>query len=136
LNEKLGTLNERFQNLLKLHQQMTATNQNDRPDCKSILEQKLKWSLEISHLKDNHFVVNVDKCFEIVSPENYFLSRFIKFKFKSLYQLKPQIYAKPKVNVKSGRILDLSKKFEKNKMLNGKLPKKFLLKKFFTLNLT
>jgi hypothetical protein len=61
---------------------MTAINQNDRPDCKGILERKIQWGLEPSHLKDNPFVVNAEKCFEMVSLENYFISRFIKLKLR------------------------------------------------------
>ncbi len=82
-NEKLGIhLNEKFQNLQLVYQEMTAINQNDRPDCKGILERKIQWGLEPSHLKDNPFVVNAEKCFEMVSLENYFISRFIKLKLR------------------------------------------------------
>jgi hypothetical protein len=76
-------LNKKFQNLQKLHQQMTELKPNDRPHCKSILERKIQWGLEPSHLKDNPFVVNAEKCFEMVSLQNYFITRFIKLKLKN-----------------------------------------------------
>jgi hypothetical protein len=63
---------------------MTAINPSDRPDCKGILERKIQWGLEPSHLKDNPLVVNTEKCFEMVSLQNYFISRFIKLKLKNL----------------------------------------------------
>ncbi len=63
---------------------MTAMNQNDRPDCKGILERKIHWGLEPSHLKDSPFVVNAEKYFEMVSSENFFITRFIKLKLKNL----------------------------------------------------
>jgi hypothetical protein len=62
---------------------MTEMKPNDRPHCKGILERKIEWGLEPSHLKDNPFVVNAEKCFEMVSLENYFITRSIKLKLKN-----------------------------------------------------
>ncbi len=105
---------------------MTATNQNDRPHCKGILERKIQWGIEPSDLKDNPFVVNAEKCFEMVSLENYFISRFIKLKLKNLEEdfgnpeissetyNEPKTPVEPKMNERTGRISELAKNLEKS----------------------
>jgi hypothetical protein len=116
LNEKHAIyLNEKFKNLRDLRQQMTAENPNDRPDCDGILERKRHWGLESTHLNDNPFVKNfAQKCLEVESLENSFITRFIMIKFKNLMKdfeipeinfkklIEPKILVEPKMNETTG----------------------------------
>jgi hypothetical protein len=64
---------------------MTAEDPNVRPNCDEILEGKIHWGLERIHLNDNLFVKSfAQKCLEMESLENFFITRFIIFKFKHL----------------------------------------------------
>ncbi len=129
-NEKLAVyLNEKFQNLRVLHQQMIEMNSNDRPDCDGILERKRHWGLEITHLNDNPFVKSfAEKCFEMESLENFFITRFIIFKLKNLIKdfgiveinlirliepKPPEIPAEPPINKTTRRGSKLAKSLKK-----------------------
>ncbi len=117
-------MSEKFKNLRALHQQMTAMNPNDRPDCDGILERKRHWGLEPTHLNDNPFVKSfAQKCLEMESLENFFITRFIIFKFKHLMkdfgipELNLKTFFEPKVitkmNERTGRVSMLAKNFKK-----------------------
>ncbi len=114
-NENLAVyLNDKFQNLRELHQQMTEMNPNDRPNCDGILERKRHWGLEPTHLNDNPFVKSfAQKCLEVESLENYFITRFIIFKFKNVmkdenFQIDFKKLIEPKINNTTGPLSTLS----------------------------
>jgi hypothetical protein len=98
---------------------MTAMNPNNRPDFKSILERKIQWDLEPSHLKDNPFVVNAEKFFQMLSLENYVISRFIKLKLKNLKEdfgnreISSETFHEPKMNERTGKVSKLTINLEK-----------------------
>jgi hypothetical protein len=90
---------------------MTAEDPNVRPNCDEILEGKIHWGLERIHLNDNLFVKSfAQKCLEMESLENFFITRFIIFKFKHLMRdfgipelnlkklIEPKISVEPKMN--------------------------------------
>jgi hypothetical protein len=98
---------------------MTADNPNDRSDCHGILERKRHWGLEPTHLNDNPFVKSfAQKCLEMESLENFFITRFIIFKFKNLVkdfgiEINFKKLIEPKVNKTTGRVSKLTKNFKK-----------------------
>jgi hypothetical protein len=107
---------------------MTAENSNNRPDCDGILERKRHWSLEPTHLNDNPFVKTfAEKCLEMESLENFFITRFIIFKFKHLMKdfginelnlkklIEPKISVEPKMNETTGPLSMLFKKLFNSK---------------------
>jgi hypothetical protein len=103
---------------------MTALKPNDRPNCEVILERKKDWGLEPTHLNDNPFVKSfAEKCLEMESLENFFITRFIIFKFKNLIKdfgipelnlkkfFEPKVI--PKMNERTGRVSSFAKNFKK-----------------------
>jgi hypothetical protein len=99
---------------------MTAENPNDRPDCKVILERKKDWNLEPTHLNDNPFVKSfAQKCLEMESLENFFVTRFIIFKFKNsikdfgIPESSLKKFFGPKINERTGRVSILAKNLKK-----------------------
>jgi hypothetical protein len=93
---------------------MTEMNPNDRPNCDGILERKRHWGLEPTHLNDNPFVKSfAQKCLEVESLENYFITRFIIFKFKNVmkdenFQIDFKKLIEPKINNTTGPLSTLS----------------------------
>jgi hypothetical protein len=94
---------------------MTAKNPNDRPNCKVILERKKDWDLEPTHLNDNPFVKRfAQKCLEMESLENFFVTHFIIFKFKNLIkdfgipELSLKKFFSPKMNERTGQVSELA----------------------------
>jgi hypothetical protein len=103
---------------------MTALKPNDRPNCEVILERKRHWGLEPTQLNDNPFVKSfAQKCLEMESLENFFITRFIIFKFKYLMKdfgipkLDLKTFFEPKVvpqmNEQTGVVSMLAKNFKK-----------------------
>jgi hypothetical protein len=98
---------------------MTEMNPNDRPNCEKILERKRDWGLEPTHLNDNPFVKSfAQKCLEMESLENYFITRFIIFKFKNVmkdenFQIDFKKLIEPKINDTTGPLSTLAKNFKK-----------------------
>jgi hypothetical protein len=101
---------------------MTAFKPNERPDCNVILERKLDghWSLEPVHLNDNPFVKSfAEKCSQMESLENFFITRFIVFKFKNLMkdfgilEINFKKLIEPKINKTTGSLSMLTKNFKK-----------------------
>jgi hypothetical protein len=99
---------------------MTAMTSNDRPDCDGIFERKREWGLEPTHLYDNPFVKSfAQKCLEIESLENFFITFFIIFKFKNvmkdfeIIEIDFKKLIEPKINNTTGRVSKLTKNFKK-----------------------